>query len=150
MTTGYFLRWWTSYHSFPGPTLSKMPAESISHPGDVQDVKFPTHVHFTKSNSRRLPAPLPSPQLTQARLIICQENNWKERGNDIGKAHANAMAEVRVNRPVPCGYDEQFVDPPDEDLQCIICYLPSKEPVLTRCGHKFCRQCLEEYVRRYW
>ena len=25
------------------------------------------------------------------------------------------MAEVPVNQPVPCGYDEQFVDPPDED-----------------------------------
>ena len=59
MTTGYFPRWWTSYYSFPGPTLSKMPAESISHPGDVQDVKFPTHVHFIKSNSRGLPAPTP-------------------------------------------------------------------------------------------
>ena len=75
---------------------------------------------------------------------------WKERGNDIKKADENAMAEVPVNRPVPCGYDEQFVDPPDEDLQCIICYLPLKEPVITRCGHKFCRQCLEERFRRYW
>ena len=36
-----------------------MPAESVSHPGDVQDVKFPTHVHFTKSNSRGLTAPHP-------------------------------------------------------------------------------------------
>ena len=43
-----------------------MPAESISHPGDVQDVKFPTHVHFIKSNSRGLPAPTPpNPSLGQ-------------------------------------------------------------------------------------
>ena len=28
MTTGYFLRWRPSYHSFPGPPLSKMAAES--------------------------------------------------------------------------------------------------------------------------
>ena len=27
------------------------------------------------------------------------------------------MAEVPVNRSVPSGYDEQFVNPPDEDLQ---------------------------------
>ena len=73
-----------------------------------------------------------------------------KRGNDIAvKAHANAMAEVPVNRPVPCGYNEEFVDPPDDDLLCIICFLPSKEPVLTRCGHHFCSQCLEEHMRRY-
>ena len=60
------------------------------------------------------------------------------------------MAEVPVNRSVPSGYDEQFVNPPDEDMLCIICFLPSKEPVLTRCGHKFCRQCLEEHIRRYY
>ena len=59
------------------------------------------------------------------------------------------MAEVENSRSVPSGHDEQFVNPPDEDLNCIICFLPSKEPVLTRCGHRFCRQCLEEYMRRY-
>ena len=37
MNTGYFLRWQTSYHSFPGPQLSKMAVGQISHPGDVQD-----------------------------------------------------------------------------------------------------------------
>ena len=59
------------------------------------------------------------------------------------------MAEVGNSRSIPSGHDEQFVNPPDEDLHCIICFLPSKEPVLTRCGHRFCRQCLEEYMRRY-
>ena len=60
-----------------------------------------------------------------------------------------AMAETPNRRAVPSGHDEQFVNPPDEDLHCIICFLPSKEPVLTRCGHRFCRECLEEYMRRY-
>ena len=54
MTTGCFLIWRTSYitHSlvlhFPSWRLSQ-----ISHPGDVQDVKFPTHVRFTGCNSRK-------------------------------------------------------------------------------------------------
>ena len=61
----------------------------------------------------------------------------------------SAMAEVPNSRSVPSGHDEQFVVQPDEDLHCIICSLPSKEPVLTRCGHRFCRQCLEEFLRRY-
>ena len=58
--TGYFPRWWTSCHSFPGPPLFKMAAESnFPHPGKVQDVKFPTCVHFTEPNSRGLPPPSP-------------------------------------------------------------------------------------------
>ena len=62
------------------------------------------------------------------------------------------MAEVPKSRSVPCGHDEQFVNPPGDDLHCIICFLPSKEPVLTRCDHRFCRQCLEEYILDflYW
>ena len=74
----------------------------------------------------------------------------KRRWEGSRNPHAKTMAEVPVNRSVPSGYDEQFVNPPDEDLQCIICYLPSKEPVLTRCGHKFWRQCLDEHIRRYY
>jgi len=35
----------------------------------------------------------------------------------------------------------------DEDV-CSICLLPLKEPVLTRCGHRFCKECLEEHFRR--
>ena len=47
--------------------------------------------------------------------------------------------------------EEQFVHPA-EDLHCIICFLPSKEPVLTRCDHRFCGQCLEEHILDflYW
>ena len=47
------------------------------------------------------------------------------------------------------GYDEDFVSPIDEDLQCSICYLALREPVLTRCGHRFCRQCLDRHMARF-
>ena len=57
------------------------------------------------------------------------------------------MAEV--SSEMPCGYDEDFVSPTDEDLQCAICYLALREPVLTRCGHRFCKDCLERHMARY-
>ena len=57
------------------------------------------------------------------------------------------MAEV--SSEMPCGYDEDFVNPTDEDLQCAICYLALREPVLTRCGHRFCKECLERHMARY-
>ena len=57
MTSGYFPRWRTT-HSFPGPLhFSRWRLSQISHPGTIVDVKIPTHVRFTKSNSRGLPGP---------------------------------------------------------------------------------------------
>ena len=55
----------------------------------------------------------------------------------------------RDNSEMPCGYDEDFVSPIDEDLQCSICYLPLREPVLSRCGHRFCRECLDRHIARF-
>ncbi|CAH3185316.1 unnamed protein product [Porites lobata] len=54
----------------------------------------------------------------------------------------------RDSSEMPCGYDEDFVSPIDEDLQCSICYLPLREPVLSRCGHRFCRECLDRHIAR--
>ncbi|XP_022803566.1 TNF receptor-associated factor 5-like [Stylophora pistillata] len=48
----------------------------------------------------------------------------------------------------PSGYDEEFVSEVEEDLQCLICYLPLKDPVQTRCGHRFCKGCLDDHFRR--
>ena len=47
------------------------------------------------------------------------------------------------------GYDEEFVNSVEDDLQCAICQLPLKDPMLTKCGHRFCRQCLDEHFKRY-
>ena len=57
------------------------------------------------------------------------------------------MAEAARNR-LPSGHDEEFVSEVEDDFHCLICHLPLKEPVLTRCGHRFCRDCLEEHLRR--
>ncbi|CAH3170510.1 unnamed protein product [Porites evermanni] len=58
------------------------------------------------------------------------------------------MAEAPHHPRLPSGYDEEFVSEVDDDLQCVICQLPLKEPVLTRCGHRFCKGCLEEHLKR--
>ena len=47
------------------------------------------------------------------------------------------------------GYEKEFVNSVEEDLQCPICRLPLKEAVQTGvCGHRFCRQCLDEHFTR--
>ena len=48
----------------------------------------------------------------------------------------------------PLGYEEDFVEEVEEDFQCPICHLPLKEPVQTRCGHRYCKECLDEYIGR--
>ena len=49
---------------------------------------------------------------------------------------------------VPSGYDYDFISLIDDDFICQICQLPLKKAVLTRCGHRFCEECLSEYLRR--
>ena len=59
------------------------------------------------------------------------------------------MAEAPHNTLLCSGYDEEFVNEVEEDLICFICKLTLREPVQTRCGHRFCNACLEELLRRY-
>ena len=42
------------------------------------------------------------------------------------------------------GYDEAFVECLDVELECSICLLAMRDPVLTICGHKFCKSCLSK------
>lgn len=56
------------------------------------------------------------------------------------------MAEAQAN-PSLGGYDEEFVNAVEDELLCAICQLTLKEPILTKCGHRFCRQCLDEHFK---
>lgn len=58
------------------------------------------------------------------------------------------MAEAQANLSLG-GYDDNFVNKVDDDLMCGICIFPVKEPVLTDCGHRFCRACLDGHFNRY-
>ena len=59
----------------------------------------------------------------------------------------NVLSEaVEKRADLPCGYEEDFVNPVDDDLQCSICQLTLQNPVLTRCGHRFCGGCLERHM----
>ena len=50
---------------------------------------------------------------------------------------------------LPRGYDYEFVHHVDRRFFCLICEMPFKDAVQTKCGHKFCRECLTESMRRW-
>ena len=58
------------------------------------------------------------------------------------------MADAPRNTQLPSGFDDDFVHEVEDDCLCLICQLPLREPVQTRCGHRFCKACLEEHLRR--
>lgn len=51
--------------------------------------------------------------------------------------------------PFVGGYDDEFVNAVEDDLQCSICHLPLRYPVQTKCGHRFCETCLDEHFKRF-
>ena len=57
------------------------------------------------------------------------------------------MAEAVANRSLG-GYEDDFVGEVEDELQCTICRLPLKDPILTKCGHRFCRECLDSHFTR--
>ena len=57
------------------------------------------------------------------------------------------MEEV-LGTEYPSGFDEDFVDTVEDDFLCSICQLPLRDPLQTKCGHRFCKRCLEEHFRR--
>ena len=56
---------------------------------------------------------------------------------------------IRFRICPPSGFDEEFVYEVEDDFLCLICQLALKEPVPTRCGHRFSNACLDEHLRRY-
>ncbi|XP_078374101.1 uncharacterized protein LOC144657616 [Oculina patagonica] len=45
------------------------------------------------------------------------------------------------------GFDAQFEPPLKEGLKCRLCHLGLRDPVQTLCGHRFCRECIEDAIR---
>ena len=91
-------------------------------------------------------------------LTYCVTNTFQSKGqifsclssfNFESRVDFN-MAEFFIfyDRRPPSGYEEDFVEEVEEDFQCPICHLPLKEPVLTRCGHRYCKECLDQRIER--
>ena len=57
------------------------------------------------------------------------------------------MAEAEAN-PSLGGDDDAFVNEVEGELQFAICRLPLKDPIFTKCGHRFCSDCLDSHFTR--
>ena len=58
------------------------------------------------------------------------------------------VLETRITNQFLSGYDVEFVNAVDEDLFCSICKLPLRKPVQTKCGHRFCKGCIDKVCER--
>ena len=45
------------------------------------------------------------------------------------------------------GYDHEFIDPVLSSQKCVVCLLPMKDAVQTKCGHRFCGVCVKRSIR---
>lgn len=86
----------------------------------------------------------------QIRALVETSRRSTMTGRVRDIAQKSKMAEGRTlsDLSLSVGYDEDFVSPVDEDFTCSICHVALREPVLTRCGHRFCRQCLQQCFTR--
>lgn len=48
---------------------------------------------------------------------------------------------------LPKGYAVTLIDESSGKYECPICYCALKDPVQTRCGHRFCKDCLQTYIK---
>ena len=63
---------------------------------------------------------------------------------DKQRRHSGSPFVCTVREMVEGGYKHEFVDPPPDELCCLVCALPYREPhLLGCCGKKICEPCIE-------
>ena len=126
---GSWFSWFSCGHSTHGPTLTDISADSQD--WIIRD-----------SRDSRMPH----------EFLLCI--SWFpgccwQKGEQCEGKLVEELSDRDLSSEMSFGFDEDFVSSIDEDLQCSICYLALREPVLTRCGHRFCRQCLDRHMARF-
>ena len=73
-----------------------------------------------------------------------EDSQSEEEPNDeYDDEHSQEEIEQRFG-----GYEYEFVDEVLQNQNCPVCLLPMRDAVQTSdCGHRFCRDCLDEILR---
>lgn len=79
---------------------------------------------------------------------VCKVRRERISRDSLIISFRGKMAEVQQHVGLPSGYEYDFVSTVFDEYHCLICQLPLREPVLTRCGHRYCKRCLNEAIKR--
>ena len=65
-------------------------------------------------------------------------------GSSLSSRHSNSES---IHYLLENEEELVFIPKRDEKYDCPICLLVLREPVQTKCGHRFCRRCIEKWIR---
>ena len=67
----------------------------------------------------------------------------KKTHNIKGRSHDHLLGRVAMS-----GFEYTFISDVSREYFCPICECVVREPVQTKCGHRFCKHCLEKSMKR--
>lgn len=65
----------------------------------------------------------------------------------VASARTRVVEQAEENQFLS-GFEDEFVHAVDADLICPICKWALRSPILTSCGHRFCKGCIDELCKR--
>ncbi|XP_028328776.1 TNF receptor-associated factor 6 [Gouania willdenowi] len=79
-------------------------------------------------------------------VLGCAAAMLEKENESLRSACENSSASTPSSTPLQ-GYDVEFDPPLERKYECPICLMALRNAMQTRCGHRFCKTCIEKSIR---